>query len=73
MIQLDADVKNSPTLAAEGEELDLQLLDSAWWAHENKFTVHGKTIVLTGKDHPADDSYLERLVGTNLIKKGLDD
>lgn len=71
MIQLDANVPDSPTLAAEGEELDLQLLDTSYWAHERKFTVHGKTIVLTGMDHPADDSYLERLAGTNLIKTGL--
>ncbi|UYH50904.1 hypothetical protein N5W20_07290 [Candidatus Kirkpatrickella diaphorinae] len=71
MIQLDANVPDSPTLAAEGEELDLQLLDTAYWAHEKKFTVHGKTITLTGMDHPADDSYLERLAGTNLIKTGL--
>lgn len=71
MIQLDATVPNSPTRAAEGEELDLQLLDKDWWAHEKQFTVHGKTIVLTGMDHAADDSYLERLAGTNLLKKGL--
>ncbi|GAB6854103.1 hypothetical protein JCM15831A_11270 [Asaia astilbis] len=71
MIQLDATVPNSPTLAAEGEELDLQLLDKAWWAHDKRFSVHGKTIVLTGMDHAADDSYLERLAGTNLLKKGM--
>lgn len=72
MIQLDPTVKNSPTRAAEGEELDFQLPDpDGWHKHDGFFTVHGKTIVLTGKDNAAADSYLERLAGTNLLQTGL--
>lgn len=72
MIQLDPTVKNSPTRAAEGEELDLQLLDpDGWHQHDGFFTVHGKTIALTGKDNSAADSYLERLAGANLVQTGL--
>jgi len=72
MIQLDPTVKNSPTRAAEGEELDLQLPDpDGWHKHDGFFTVHGKTIVLTGQDNAAADSYLERLAGTNLLQTGL--
>lgn len=72
MIQLDPTVKNSPTRAAAGEELDLQLPDpDGWGKHNGFFTIQGKTIVLTGQDEAASDSYLEYLAGSNLISTGL--
>lgn len=71
MIQLDPNVKDSFTRYAEGEELDLQLLDTDYHLHDGHFTVHGKTISLRGYDNASDDSYLEYLAGTNLIKQGL--
>ncbi|WP_146882044.1 hypothetical protein [Acetobacter nitrogenifigens] len=73
MIQLDPTVKDSVTRAGEGEESDLQLLDpTGYHANDKFFTVHGKTIVVTGKDLAADDSYLMRLAGSSLMPEGLD-
>lgn len=73
MLQLDPTVKDSVTRAGEGEESDLQTSDpDGYHAHDKFFTIHGKTIVLTGKDLAADDSYLMRLAGSSLIPMGLD-
>lgn len=73
MLQLDPTVVNGTTRAGEGEELDLQLIDpDGYHKHDKFFTVHGKTIVLTGQDYAADDSYLERLAGSALMPLGLD-